>query len=86
MVRKGDAIRCYIDSCPHAGAALNWSLDAFTTEDGRFIICSIHGILFEMGNRYCSFESCEGDYLEPVPLKACGGLVVIENGPDVEER
>ena len=85
VVMKGDAIRCYINSCPHTWVTLNWSPDQFTIEDGRLFICSTHGAQFKMGNGYCSFESCEGDYLEPVPLEVCGGLVVIENGPDVEE-
>ena len=86
IARKGDAIRWYIDSCPHTGVPLNWSLDELTTENSRLIICSIHGALFERGNGYCSFGSFEGDYLEPVPLEVRGGLVVIGNGLDVEDK
>ena len=86
MVRKGETIRGYVNSCPHTGAPLNWSPDEFTSEDGQLIICSTHGALFEMENGYCSFGPCKGDYLEPVPVQTHGGLVVIGNGPDKEER
>ena len=77
VVRNGSMIRAYVNACPHTGAPLNWSINDFTSEDGKLIICSTHGALFEMKDGYCSFGPCKGDYLEKVPLEIHGDAILV---------
>src|SRR2546429_10015388 len=47
VVRAGDAVRGYVNRCPHAGHPLNLLPERFLTADGALILCSSHGALLD---------------------------------------
>ncbi len=67
LLREGDAVYGYVNSCPHMGTPLEMVDDQFVNEDG-FIVCSTHGALFEIDDGACIAGPCMGDFLTPVQL------------------
>ncbi|MEO1191429.1 MAG: Rieske 2Fe-2S domain-containing protein [Pseudomonadota bacterium] len=67
LVREGDQVFGYVNSCPHLGTPLEMIDDQFVNEDG-FILCSTHGALFHADNGICFAGPCEGEALRRVSL------------------
>src|SRR2546429_9591896 len=76
-VRAGDAVRGYVNRCPHAGHPLNLLPERFLTADGALILCSSHGALFEKGSGYCVAGPGAGRSLTPIALRVGGGLGLV---------
>lgn len=77
VVREGDAVFGYVNSCPHIGVPLEFEPDEFISEFGGEILCSTHGARFRIEDGYCVSGPCSGDALEPVAVKVVGGNVVM---------
>jgi nitrite reductase/ring-hydroxylating ferredoxin subunit len=84
VVRMGETVRGYVNRCPHAGHALDLLPQRFLTPDGRLILCSSHGALFEKSTGYCVAGPCAGRSLTPVPLQVSCGLVLLAAEVDVD--
>lgn len=80
VVRKNDCYYAYRNNCPHAGAPLNWNTNQFLTYDNEFLLCSLHGAIFEIESGYCVAGPCEGDRLTAVPFEIIDGKIVINPG------
>lgn len=63
VVRAGDLLRGYVDSCPHAGWPLAALDDRYLTRDHRHILCAGHGALFKLDG-VCVAGPCAGDRLK----------------------
>jgi nitrite reductase/ring-hydroxylating ferredoxin subunit len=85
VVRVGEAVRGYLNRCPHAGHPLNLLPDRFLTADGMLILCSSHGALFEKASGYCVAGPCAGRALTPVALEIRGGFVLLAESVDVND-
>lgn len=83
VVRVGEAVRGYVNRCPHAGHPLNLLPHRFLTADATLIVCSSHGALFEKGTGYCVAGPCAGHSLTPVALQIIGGFVLLADSVDV---
>ena len=46
VIRRGDRVLGYVDSCPHAGGPLALIGDRYLTREKDLIVCSTHGALF----------------------------------------
>ncbi len=84
VVRIGDAVRGYLNRCPHAGHPLDLLPQRFLTADGSLILCSSHGALFEKATGYCVAGPCMGRALTPLALQVKWGLVLLDDSVDVE--
>lgn len=78
VLRQGDGIRGFVDSCPHAGWRLAGIGDNHLTKDGRFLLCSGHGALFRLEDAECVSGPCFGDRLEDWPVRIEDGVVVTD--------
>lgn len=76
VVRSGDAVRGYVDRCPHAGVPLAQRLDDYLTPDGGLIACSWHGALFRIEDGECVGGPCVGQRLAPWPVRVDGDRIV----------
>ena len=81
LVRRGDSIRAYINSCPHTGAALNWAPDRFLTKAGDRIMCGVHGAIFRIDDGHCLQGPCEGRDLHPLTVELEDGQVFVKPHP-----
>ena len=85
VVRSNNAVRGYINSCPHARHPLNFRPHGFLTPDSTLILCSSHGALFEKLTGYCVAGPCAGQSLRAVPLKVEAGFVMLADDVDAAE-
>jgi len=53
-----------------------WPNDFFT-EDGRALICSTHGAIYEPATGLCTAGPCVGDRLSRLPLRLDGDTLVV---------
>ncbi len=80
MVRQGDRVYAYVNSCPHIGTPLEFIDDKFLNREGTLILCSTHGALFRIEDGACVDGPCEGDRLEPLAVEVRDGLIYLRNG------
>lgn len=82
VVNHEGQYRAYVNSCPHVGTPLDLWPNEFFTEDGRALICSTHGALYEPDTGLCTAGPCAGDRLTPLPLSVQDDTLVVRCGPD----
>jgi nitrite reductase/ring-hydroxylating ferredoxin subunit len=76
VVRDGEAIRGYVNSCPHRGTPLEMFPHRFLDETRSELICATHGARFRVADGTCTSGPCRGTGLEPVPLIVDGGSIL----------
>jgi len=74
LIRRGDRVEGYVDSCPHAGWPLSAMDDRYLTRDKRHILCAGHGALFDLEG-LCVAGPCFGERLTPWPVEVRDGEV-----------
>jgi nitrite reductase/ring-hydroxylating ferredoxin subunit len=85
VVRRGAAVRAYVNHCPHAGFPLNWQPHAFLAPEAPLILCVMHGALFEIETGRCVSGPCAGASLRALPVRVECGHVVLDDGVPLEE-
>jgi nitrite reductase/ring-hydroxylating ferredoxin subunit len=81
VVRRLGHVFAYENACPHIGTPLDFLPDRFLTRDGRHLLCSTHGALFEIATGFCIHGPCKGQSLRALPVAVRDGQVVLrENG------
>lgn len=68
VIRRGNEVFGYINSCPHTGVCLDWQPGQFLAMDSQSIICATHGAEFRIEDGYCVGGPCAGDSLVPVRI------------------
>jgi nitrite reductase/ring-hydroxylating ferredoxin subunit len=74
VVRAGDLVAGYVDSCPHAGWPLGAMDDRYLTRGGDHILCAGHGALFTLRGEGVT-PPCVGERLTAWPVEVRDGLV-----------
>ena len=74
-VRFDNQAVAYLNRCAHVPAELDWQPGEFWDQDKRFIICAVHGALYEPSDGVCVGGPCVGRHLRPIPLKEEAGQV-----------
>jgi nitrite reductase/ring-hydroxylating ferredoxin subunit len=82
VLRRGDALLAYVNSCPHRGTPLDWQPDRFLDASGRFILCATHGALFRLDDGYCVGGPCAGAHLAAVAVVCRGEHVYLASEGD----
>ena len=80
VVRKGDSVYAYQNSCVHVGHPLNWAPDRFLTKDRTALICASHGATYEIETGYCYAGPGNGRTLRKVDVAVRDGIVYV-SGP-----
>lgn len=75
VVRAGDTVEGYVDSCPHAGWPLAGWEDRYLTRTGEHILCAGHGALFTLDG-LCVAGPCFGERLTAWPVAVVAGEVL----------
>jgi nitrite reductase/ring-hydroxylating ferredoxin subunit len=74
VVRSGELLRGYVDSCPHASWPLGAMDDRYLTRDKGHILCAGHGALFELDG-LCVAGPCVGQHLYDWPVVLADGAL-----------
>ncbi len=78
VVRRGNTVWGYINSCPHVGTPLNWVEDRFMTSDKSLIMCATHGACFRIEDGHCVAGPCVGEGLRPISMVVRDGEVMLD--------
>ena len=71
VVRKGDRLYAWWDSCPHnEGAPMAWRTNAYLNAARDRIVCASHGAEFEIETGVCRLGAALGRSLTPAPIEA----------------
>lgn len=73
--RDGDAVRAWLNVCPHAGRRLDWAPGEFLRSKKGFLVCAVHGAEFELSEGLCVGGPCRGDHLRAVAVEVRDGVV-----------
>lgn len=68
----------YQNSCPHTGASLNWLAHQFLDPDQEYILCGLHGALFQPQDGLCIYGPCVGRSLSRLCVQERAGEIVID--------
>lgn len=80
VVRQGDKVHAYQNSCAHVGHPLNWVPDGFLSRDRSLIQCASHGAMYEIDTGLCVRGPCVGKSLRAVTVDVRDGIVYV-TGP-----
>ena len=65
----------YLNRCAHVPAEMDWQPGKFWDMDRRFIICSVHGALYDPPSGVCVSGPCRGKRLQTVEVEEREGVV-----------
>jgi len=65
----------YLNRCAHVPAEMDWQPDEFMDSERRWIICSIHGALYEPTTGRCVAGPCPGRLLTRIETQELAGRV-----------
>ena len=75
LLRSGDAVRAWLNICPHAGRRLDWAPGRFLMSRDGLLVCAAHGASFELEGGVCVAGPCRGDALRAVAVCVEGDVV-----------
>ncbi|MET3999334.1 Rieske (2Fe-2S) protein [Marinobacterium sp. MBR-109] len=75
LIRRGDRVIAWRNSCPHRGIRLEWQPDQFLDYEKQFIQCATHGALFGIEDGICIAGPCPGEQLEALSVEVRDGEV-----------
>lgn len=73
----GDAVRAYLNVCPHMGRNLSWAQDEFLVTPAGRLVCPHHGASFDIASGECVEGPCRGAFLTPVSVEVRDGDVFL---------
>jgi nitrite reductase/ring-hydroxylating ferredoxin subunit len=78
--RHGDAVRAWLNVCPHAGRRLDYAPGQFLRKD-ELLICAVHGASFDRRDGICVAGPCRGEHLRVLAVRVEGGEVWLAPAP-----
>ena len=78
LVRRGDKVVAYRNSCPHEGDRMEHGRGKFLDEEKAHILCASHGALFRIDDGVCVAGPCFGESLEPIAISVEDDAVFVE--------
>lgn len=76
-VRHGGLVRAYVNRCPHADLELDWLPGEFFDAERLYLICAVHGALYDPSDGRCAGGPCRGEGLAPLPVAEQDGQVYL---------
>jgi len=59
-LRFGGRVVAYLNRCAHVPIEMDWRPGEFLDEERRFIVCTMHGAVYEPANGRCIAGPCAG--------------------------
>ena len=74
-IRKNGKAHGYLNRCAHVAMELDWQEGVFFDIEGRDLLCSTHGAVYEARSGRCLGGPCNGTPLVKLRLEESNGLV-----------
>jgi len=75
VIRKQGRVRGYLNRCAHVAMELDWQEGVFFDADGRDLLCSTHGAVYQAATGRCLGGPCSGSPLVGLRLEERDGKV-----------
>ena len=75
VVRKGGRVHGYLNRCAHVAMELDWQEGVFFDAEGRDLLCSTHGAVYDAATGHCLGGPCNGSPLVKLRLEERNGQV-----------
>lgn len=77
LARNGADVFAFENRCPHAGYPLQRADGSVLMQEGRYLVCTMHGASFDVTDGACAGGPCNGDALTPIDVDVSDGVVRI---------
>jgi nitrite reductase/ring-hydroxylating ferredoxin subunit len=77
VVRHGARVHGYLNRCAHVASELDWREGEFFDAEGRDLICSTHGAVYETASGRCLGGPCNGTPLVKLRIEERDGMVYL---------
>jgi nitrite reductase/ring-hydroxylating ferredoxin subunit len=74
-LRHDGQVHAYLNRCAHIPTVLDWQPGRFMHQDRRYIICAMHGALYEPDSGLCISGPCRGGRLQSLDVREMEGRV-----------
>lgn len=74
----------YVNRCAHVPAEMDWQPDEFLDDSREWIICSIHGAVYDPRSGRCVGGPCSGGRLIPLKVDERDGKVYWYPSEDIQ--
>ncbi|AKJ31144.1 Rieske (2Fe-2S) protein [Caldimonas brevitalea] len=74
----------YVNRCAHVPVEMDWQPNQFLDDSGDWIICSIHGALYDPRDGHCVGGPCRGEGLIRVEVDERDGKVYWYPSGDIQ--
>jgi nitrite reductase/ring-hydroxylating ferredoxin subunit len=75
VIRKNGRAHGYLNRCAHVAMELDWQEGVFFDSEGRDLLCSTHGAVYEAATGRCLGGPCNGSPLVGLRLEEREGKV-----------
>ncbi len=79
VIHTSSSTGVYHNRCPHMGVNLDWQDNNFLVHDNAFLVCTLHGALFNLDDGMCIGGPCSGQPLQAVDFELTkAGIFITE--------
>jgi nitrite reductase/ring-hydroxylating ferredoxin subunit len=82
-LRFDGRVVAYMNRCAHVPTEMEWRPGEFLDDERRYILCSMHGALYEPATGHCIGGPCRGQRLLAVDVAERDGQVYWYPSPDI---
>lgn len=75
LTRRGASIAAFVNRCAHADYPLQRGDGRLIVQEGRYLVCAVHGASFALESGACAGGPCNGRGLTPVALVVRDGVI-----------
>lgn len=79
-IRYGGRVYAYLNRCAHVPVELDWQPGEFFDYSRLYLICAVHGALYDPASGACLGGRCEGRGLSPLGVEERDGQVYLSTG------
>lgn len=75
VLRFDGGVHGYINRCAHVPVELDWQPGRVFDDTGRWLICAVHGAVYDPASGLCVSGPCTHKRLKPISVREEGGVV-----------
>jgi nitrite reductase/ring-hydroxylating ferredoxin subunit len=82
VVRYRGRVHGYLNRCAHVAMELDWQEGVFFDSDGRDLLCSTHGAMYDTASGRCIGGPCNGTPLVKLRIEERDGMIYFKGFED----
>jgi nitrite reductase/ring-hydroxylating ferredoxin subunit len=79
LIRHTGEVYGYLNQCAHMPRRLDCEDPRVFDDSGRFLRCSMHGIIYDPASGACQSEICAGASLTPLGIVETAGAIYLQD-------